>query len=384
MVYGDHIYKSQRVDCKNKGNSIYPTWDKVQEDINFIGSADSGDYGVYDTLKYYCEVGNLEYFELILNGNNSINKPYYISMYIVLNQYKPINCLRILEHFLAKYVLDVQNMAPNIFENLATHHRDFVMKFVEEYNINNLEACVKHALNFCRDFNKFKFLLDNFKCILSPYKWAVYSGMKHRVDSKIFRILQYLITQIDFEPSSDTITYDSMCDSVKAYPLEHILCEYCINANLEQFTEFLSKYPNINIHFKYDLPFKCAVEYDNEPIIKYFRCFDNICFNDPRSYLPYNIFGHSMHVLVCAVRTGNVELIKYLLETYPSISDNICSTLSSLEWHTSCHLNSDTLIFLSNKFPQLNIQQNIDIYIKQARTSKNNNLANELQDKFHY
>lgn len=101
-----------------------------------------------------------------------------------------------------------------------------------------------------------------------------------------------------------------------------ILHSYCAFGSVSELQTMFGKYPNTMLHVDDDLPFKLAVMYNTLDVVQYlvtnhgpFEVFDTWPKTD-------NEFGHSLNVLVCALKNRNLELIKYILDTYPVLNSS--------------------------------------------------------------
>jgi hypothetical protein len=99
-----------------------------------------------------------------------------------------------------------------------------------------------------------------------------------------------------------------------------ILHAYCAFGTISDLQHMFTLYPHTNLHVDDDLPFKLAVMYNTLDVIQYLVT----------NYSPFvvldlwpdkdNEFGHSVNVLVCVLKNGNLELVKYILDTYPDLN----------------------------------------------------------------
>jgi hypothetical protein len=127
-----------------------------------------------------------------------------------------------------------------------------------------------------------------------------------------------------------------------------ILHAYCACGSISDLQGMFDLYPNTILHVDADLPFKLAVMYNSLEVVQYlmnygpFEVLDTWLSTD-------NEFGHSLNVLVCALKNGNLELVKYLLDQYPVLNKSEYVVEGIRFW-----FNNETLKkFLNERFSDL-------------------------------
>lgn len=128
-----------------------------------------------------------------------------------------------------------------------------------------------------------------------------------------------------------------------------ILHSYCAFGSISDLSIMFIKYPHTQLHVDADLPFKLAVMYNSLEVVQYLV----------NNYSPFEVtdtwpntdneFGHSLNVLVCALKNGNLELIKYILHQYPHLnkSDYV---IEGLQFYFN---NEPVKTFLNDRFSDL-------------------------------
>ncbi len=152
----------------------------------------------------------------------------------------------------------------------------------------------------------------------------------------------------------------------------HILHAYCAFASVADLKRMFERYPNTNIHVEDDLPFKLAVMYNTLDVVQYmvqthgpFEILD-------RKWPTYNNdYGHSLNVLVCAVKNGSLDLVKYVLATFPSLCDEMYA-IESIQFYYN---NKPIKEFFMEQFPQLPVIDWSDQEI--AEVSSSMDIVNE-------
>lgn len=128
----------------------------------------------------------------------------------------------------------------------------------------------------------------------------------------------------------------------------HIWYAYFSHASVNRIIEMADKYPLINYHAEDDRAFKLAVMYNSLEVIQYL-----VTNYRPHTVLAAdydNDFGHSINVLVCAIKSGSIPKVKFVLETFPELRDEYTILIDASRYYFN---NKDMISYLKTWFPDL-------------------------------